>query len=198
MQKMKSFCLYLLYFLGFSILGISIGFGIGVGLKILYDEGLFTSWKQLDGSLRYTELVKVTYDDIWAKTLDGKVYSWSFNCYREEPCNVWIETNETLENAQNFGQLSKIGNAPCQILDFKLYRKPPRNAVQCGESMIFGVESSLFSYYVLLENGTIWASHFHPSNIFGLVMILFLPVGFILGVRVFIIFVNRRRKTQSN
>jgi hypothetical protein len=196
MKRIKSFFSYLLYFIGFSILGISIGFGVGYGLKTLYSEGLFTSWQQLDGSLRFIKLVEVTYDEIWAKTVDGKLYSWSFNCYREEPCNVWLETNEVLGNIHNFGEQSEIKNTSCQILDFKLYRKHPGNVVQCAENSIFGVESSMFSYYVLLENGTIWASHFHPSNIIGLVMISFSFIGFILGVRAFIVFVNRRREKK--
>jgi hypothetical protein len=195
MRKTKSFFSELLFLIIFSIVGISIGFVVGVDVITLYGEGLFTSWQQFESSLKFNKIIDLNYRTIWAKTSDGKLYSLDFNCYRDEPCNKWIEIDKMPSNIHGFGEQIAIENAPCQIRDFRFYRTP-KNVVQCAESSIKGIEFSTYNHYVLLENGTIWTSQFSSLSINSEVLLLFSSIGLVLGFVAFVRFVKRRRTKQ--
>lgn len=98
MQNAKTLFLSLLLFIGFSILGIAVGFGIGSIGVALKNEGLFTSWKQLDGSQKIEHIVNISSQTIWAQTSDNKLYSWKFYCDHTPDCNQWIEAKDISEN----------------------------------------------------------------------------------------------------
>jgi hypothetical protein len=194
MQKVKSFFLFTLVFFIFAILGIAVGFGTGYVVNILHNDGLFSSWKLLDGSLKFKQIVDVTSQTIWARTAEEKLYSWDTNCYREPKCNTWVETKDVPDDIHYGGEIPISKDRACQLLDFKFLRQPPGNVVECVRAGYSGPESGVIVYYALLSDGKILAWKFSGSVIDE----IFLPVffsfaGLILGITAFIVSMIRRR-----
>lgn len=129
MRQVKRFSLLLLLFIVFSVLGSAVGFGVGCIVVTLNNEGLFATWKQLDGSLKFEQIVDVTSQTIWAQTSDGKIYSRGSSCYHEAQCNTWAETKEVPNLVYDGPEQPMIKSDSCQITRFRFLRKPPGNLV---------------------------------------------------------------------
>ena len=175
MQQAKSFFLSLLLFIVFSVLGIAVGFSAGYSIVVLDNEGLFSSWKLLNGSLKFEQIIDATSQTVWAQTKDGKFYSWNFNCLN---CNQWVETQEVPTDLYDFGERSMIKDVTCETRGHKFFRKPPGNIVECARGWFAGPEFGTVAYYALLEDGEIWTWQHSSSMIFDIVVpIFFLLVG---------------------
>jgi len=56
MQKLKSFFLSLFTFIGFCILGLTVGVGGGFGFLILDAQGAFSLWMPLNGEHQFEKI----------------------------------------------------------------------------------------------------------------------------------------------
>ena len=125
----KNLFLLLFSFIGFSILGMAIGFGIGSVGIVLNNEGLFTSWQQLDSSQKMEHIVDISFQKIWAQTSDNKLYSLKFYCDHTPDCNRWIEAKNISENT-NFAYEQPVRkNDSCSIPSFQFFTKVPGNPI---------------------------------------------------------------------
>lgn len=191
MERVKSILLTLLFFIVFSVLGIAVGFGVGHVVVILDNEGLFSSWKLLDGSLKFEQIIDATSQTVWAKTNDGKLYSWKFNCLN---CNRWIETQDVPTDLYDSGERSMIKDITCETDSYKFFRQPPGHLVECARGWFAGPEFGTVVYYALLEDGKIWTWQHTSSMVFDIIVpISFSFGGLILGIIAFMVFVIRRR-----
>ena len=199
MQQTKSFLLSLLFFIVFSILGIAVGFGIGQIVITFNNEGLFTSWKRLDGSLKFEQIADATSQMVWAKAANEKLYSQDSNCYRNaNSCNQWAETSEIPNDIHNVPEQPMIKNGSCPIHNFRFFRKPPGNLVECAQTQFLGFDSGTVVYYALLRDGTIWTWRFSGSTIVDIFLtVLFSLVGLVLSIIIFVVFMIRRRRNKS-
>jgi|SRR5688572_4034080 len=198
MQQAKTLFLSLLFFIGFSILGIAVGFGIGNIGVALNNEGLFTSWKQLDSSQKFEQIVDISFQTIWAQTSDEKLYSWKFYCNRNSDCNRWIEAKDIPENT-NFAYEQPVKKSDaCRIPSFQFFREVPGNPIECAQIEFYGMENQTNASFVLLDDGKIWSWQFTSSMIVDLlVLVRFSLSGLILGITFFIIFMIRRKKKHE-
>lgn len=199
MQQVKNFLLSLLFFIGISVLGIAVGFGVGYVVVVLNNEGLFTSWKQLDGDFRFETISDVTSQIVWANTSDGKLYLWDSNCYNDtNSCDQWVETEKIPEDLHNDGERPMVKGGSCEVRGFVFFRQPS-GMVECAQGWFAGPEFGSVVYYALLDDGTIWTWHFSGSMIFDIVIPIFFAFGgLIVGIISFIFFIIRRSKKNIN
>jgi hypothetical protein len=192
---MKNFFLSFLFFIVFSVLGIAVGFGIGHLVTALNNEGLFTSWKQLDSSPKFKQIEDVSSEMVWAKAEDGKLYSWKFYCSRDPSCQQWVEVKE-LSNDTNYayGQLIKKSDS-CQNQSFRFYTKPPGNTIDCLQVEFAGIETGTSVHFALLDDGTMWAWQFTGTMIVDIFLTIWFSIGgLILGIIIFIVFMIRQAR----
>jgi hypothetical protein len=195
MQQAKTLLLSLLFFIGFSILGIAVGFGIGSIGVALNNEGLFTSWKQLDGSQKIEHIVDISFQRIWAQTSDDKLYSLKFYCNRDPDCNRWIEARDIPENTNFAYELPVKKSDLCRIPSFQFFREVPGNPIECAQIEFYGMENQTNASFALLDDGKIWSWKFTSSMIVDLLVPLrFSLGGLILGITFFIIFMIQLKK----
>jgi hypothetical protein len=200
MQQVKNFFLSLLFFIVFSVIGIVFGFGVGYFVTNLNNEGLFTSWKQLDGSQRFKNLVDVSFQKIWAQTSDEKLYAWEFYCDHGPHCNQWIEVKDLPDDTNNAFEQPVIKSDLCKITTFQFFREVPGHSIECAQIEFYGMENKTNASFALLDDGTVWLWIFTGSMIVNLIVpAIFSFAGFVIGIMLFSFFMLRRRnnKTQS-
>ncbi|HSG45628.1 MAG TPA: hypothetical protein VLA72_20995 [Anaerolineales bacterium] len=140
MEKLKSFFISLLLFIGFSAIGITVGYFIGTAYADLKGEGKFSNWRKLDDDLKFVEIVDATSQTVWAKTFDGAIFSWDTNCAREPNCNQWVQANEVPGDVQKYGGQSMERGSVCPPTNLKYYSDPPGNTVECVLAITYGMD----------------------------------------------------------
>ena len=107
----------------FSTLGFIFGCVAGIIVAGISYSSVFASWKLLDGPMKFKQITEVTSQNIWAQKDDGKIYSWSFNCYLEARCNKWIETQIIPTGLHEFGEQPMEKGASCREIARKRIRE---------------------------------------------------------------------------
>ncbi len=137
-----------------AVLGIIIGFRIGH--RIDYPP-IDTSWEKLEGSINFSEIIDANVYTIWAQGADKKLYFWE-HCYGDTSCNQWVETENVPGNAHENQSLpiNETGNCPRQE-NIKLPTKEvPGKIIECTFVYVFKGMGTSGTYYVLLQDNTIW------------------------------------------
>lgn len=152
-QAMKTLLLLFLLILLFSCLGFYVGMDIG---NLKDKEVKYEPWKQLEGPYKFDEIVDAASDTIWAKSINGKLYSWKSYCDQDEKCEKWVETQEVpagIHEGNVEQQFDK--NIFCPPSHNTFPKEPPFTVNECAvvSYMIFGWN---VKYYALLDDGTIW------------------------------------------
>ncbi len=194
MQQLKNFFSSLLFFIGFSVLGIVVGFGVGYIVTVLNNEGLFASWKQLDSSKKFENIVDISFQTIWAQTSDEKLYSLDFYCDSDPNCNQWIEAKDMPEDTNYAYEQPVKKSDTCKIPSFQFFRELSGNPIECAQIEFYGMESQTNASFALLDDGKIWSWEYTSSRIVDIVVPIFFSLGGLtLGIIAFIVFVIRRR-----
>jgi len=194
----------LLLLLFLSACGIVLGYKIGGYIVNLQTSGSFVSWKLLDGPYKFEEIVDANSSVVWAKTADGKLYSW--DCQSQDKCK-WVGTEnvpaDAHETYQGMGEqpLNKDDICPPHYESFSLSEKPHGKIVECALGWYMGGDAGFGGYFALLEDGTIWSWR-HTHDVFNATM-FFIPlsvcVGLIISIAIFVItmiIVTRNSKKQ--
>ena len=193
MQKLKNMLLSIFLFFVFCILGIIIGVGVGYGILILDTNGMFSSWEPLDGNQQFEKIVSADNQTVWARVVDGKVYSWNTNCYQEN-CNQWIEAEDIPDSMDSL----EIGDS-CKMDEYFLAREPRSNIIECARVDIQFVDVWGTTYYALLDNGKILMWKYSSNSIEVEVMpFISSPFGLAAGVLAFLFFTIRRSMKNKN
>jgi hypothetical protein len=140
-------------------IGIIFGCFFGWGVDFLPSTGVFTSWELLDSPVKFTKIVHINSDGIWAETEVRKLYFWGFFDYcflnPQEICNQWVETTEIPDDAyrNDYSRMSKDKNCPESSINPKKY---PGEITECA--LVFLRRGSGFSstYFALVKDGTLW------------------------------------------
>lgn len=172
--------------------GAIAGFKIGSYFVDIQSSGVFVSWKLLDGSYKFKEIVDANSSMVWAKTADEKLYSW--DCQYHE-C-IWTEVEkvpaDAHENYQGMGEqpLNKGDICPADE-SFSPSEEPPGKIVECALGWYRATDAGLGSYFVLLEDGTIWSWQ-HTSDVINASMTI-IPLsvfdGLLVGSAIFLIII---------
>jgi hypothetical protein len=122
MERSKRFLVSLLLFIGFS----AAGYSAGETLSNLQKEGRFSNWEQMRGELRFDQIADATPQIIWAKTVDGALYSWDTNCAREPSCNQWIQTDEIPTDIHEYNEPPLEKKQFLSTFKFGVFHQPAR------------------------------------------------------------------------
>lgn len=167
-QVAKNLLLLFFLFVG----GVIAGYKIGRHIVDLQASGSFVSWKPLVGPYKFEEIVDANSSTVWAKTSDGKLYSW--DCQYHE-C-IWTEVENVPADAHEYDQ--GMGEQPlnkgdtCPVDDsFSPSNEPPGKIVGCALGWYRGIDTGFGSYYALLEDGTIWSWH-HTNDVINASVII--------------------------
>lgn len=189
-------------FLLLLFVGAIAGFKIGSHFVDLQSSGVFASWKLLDGPYKFKEIVDANSSMVWVKAIDGKIYSW--DCQYHE-CR-WIEVEnvpaDAHENYQGMGEqpLNKGDTCPADE-SFAPSEEPPGKIVECALGWYRATDAGFGSYFVLLEDGTIWSWQ-HTSDVINASMTI-IPLSVLDGLLVgsaifFIIILIMKRYSNIN
>lgn len=189
-------------FLLFLLVGAIAGFKIGSHLVGLQSSGAFASWKLLDGPYKFIEIVDANSATVWAKTSDGKLYSW--DCQYHE-C-LWIEVEnvpaDAHENQQGMGEQPLNKNDTCPVDEtFSPSEDPPGKIAGCALGWYRSIDAGFGRYFALLEDGTIWSWQHTDDVINASMTIIPLSVldGLLTGSAIFflIILAVQRNSTRK-
>lgn len=189
---MKKFytCLSLLAILFFvPLLGIIVGWRIGTSKdeRVMTDQ-LNKPWWELKGPFRFTKILWAEPGWVWAQTSYGRIYTRTVYCSDPNAeCARW----KLVESAPEKGDWPMEKGETCRGYN-EIPQKPPSSIVECAL-----VESFPSTYYVLLDDGTIWYWHTPVENdTFGYREI-FAFFGFLIGsvaALIVIVVIAQRKK----
>lgn len=189
-------------FLFWVFVGAIVGFILGNYFLDLQTSGAFVSWKLLDGQYNFTEIVDANSSMVWAKTSEGKLYSWDcqyHECTWTEVKNVPADAHETYDGR---GEQPLIKSNTCPTDEsFSPSKKTPGKIAECALGRYWGIDTGYVSFYALLEDGTIW-SWKHLNDVFNATMFI-IPFSVLDGILVgstifFIIILITNRHSKNN
>lgn len=191
MQKYGNFLVSLLIFLGFSAIGIAIGYSIGTKQADRHREGASAYWTAILASVRFEKIIDATSDALWAQSIDGKLYSYMHRCGSQPECEKWIEIKEMPADIHQYYNKPQISPS-CPPPNLKYFTEPPRNVIECARVKGTGMDvfvPATTTYFALLDTGSIWIWEFNYSPIDDVATIfLYTALGFIVAVIMFVYF----------
>ena len=198
--KLKEFIILFLFLIGFSTGGMTIGYFVGATFADLKEEGKFSTWEELEGNLKFEQIVDATTQIIWARTADGAMYSLDTNCAHGANCYEWIQTKEVPADIHEYGGQSIERGSTCPSSNLKYFTEPPGNLVECVRAITYGMDIApgITVYYALSDSGKIWTWKYSYSMMDDLIYaVLCTCPGLILGIVAFIIFMVFRKKRTA-
>ncbi len=182
----------------FIVVGIVLGFRIGSFIEVFPYSGYYASWKPLNGSVKFTEIVDVNPDTIWARTTEGKLFFGEL-CFNEsKTCDPkWRETTSVPNNAHDNDYWPDIiKSKSCPEDDQGYPKKLSGEVVECVTKSFLEGGKDQSTYIALLQDGTLWQWYqFHPNNDVPLVALCIGPfAGLLLGIGVGVGFLRTLQK----
>jgi hypothetical protein len=169
--------------------GTTLGLRVGNGIDDIQNSGAYTSWVLLNSQVKFTEIVDISRESIWARTMEGNLYVYN-NAQ-------WKETISVPSNAhENDVSLTmKKGKTCPDIQDYP--KKFPGEVVECAIVSWLDPGGGESFYYALIKDGTLWwwqrkrsASDMLPPPGMGIGLL----VGFLLGILAGILFLRILQK----
>ena len=190
--------LFAIIFVIIVFLGITLGFRVGSFIEDFPTSGAFTSWRLLNSPVKFTEIVDINPDGIWAQTTEGKLY-FGLLCYEQvEICDSqWKETTSIPSNAHDNDYWPTMEKGKTCQKDVQGYpKKLPGEIVECVIKSFPEGGRGQSTYVALLKDGTLWQWYqFHPNNDVPIVALIIGPfIGLVLGVIAGVRFLRLRKK----
>lgn len=195
MQSIKTALLTFTLCAILAVLGAVIGIFAASGINDLRVSSISVSWKLLDSSNKFLDIVGATPTSVWAKSSDGKQYAWE--CQNQNECK-WTETEETPPNT-NEEYWSTISGQTCPIEDTLSKKRVAGNVTECVVTQFSIGEYSQTDYYALLDNGTIWYGYYGVDGYYLVYFTLIsIPIGALLGIITGVIIMYRKVKSSKS
>lgn len=193
-MELKRFFVTLSILIGFLIVGIMAGYLAGITWANL-QGGRFSRWQELESILKFEKISEATLQIVWAKTIDGELYSWDTNCSNEPNCNRWIPAKDTPDTNYKYGGQSTKRFNTCPTSSLEDLTDPPGDVVECVlfSSSDSDITAGRSVYYALLDDGKIWTLKFgySPMDALGY-RALWTGLGFMIGAAAFVVFMRYR------
>lgn len=199
MQDLKRFFVTLFIIIGFSVAGVIAGYLAGITWSSLRSEARFSHWQELESSLKFRKITGVTFKTVWAKTIDGELYSWDASCFNGPNCNQWIPVKETPGTDYKYDNKSIKRFKGCPASNVKDIANPPGDVVECilVKSSDSNGTANRLVYYVLLEDGKVWAWEINYSSMNDLsYSFRWICPGSVIGIVAFVVFMLHREKNK--
>lgn len=194
MKKSTINVLLLLIILESPVLGFAIGLVFGsTADQRRMDAQYNEPWKQADGTHVFVEIVEASSVKVWARTADDRLYlyTWSYPCYDGDACLNWVEAEEVPDDihAQGHGEMPIVKAETCPAFG-QFTKEPPKNVAECVLAPYRSVVA-WGTYYVLLNDGTIWFWQTPiPNDSPALTAMYYSFVGVVLGAIVSLMIVT--------
>jgi hypothetical protein len=158
MKKYIDF-LFPVLFVVLSCLGAMIGRSVWMLMSNLKGSGEFVNWELLEGNHKFVVIEEANSHSIWAKTSNGNLYFWEFNCNESLKCREWSETqqipNDIHETGNAGGELPMEKGKTCPNIFSSFPKEMPQKVVECAAGP-YQTVVRFGRFYALLEDGTIW------------------------------------------
>lgn len=153
-------------------------------LTLGFQLGKFTFWKTLPKpSVAVRQIVDADQNKIWIESDEGRIFSYSMNCFSNDNCLKWMIENDPMEVSPSFGSSSTKGS-DCTTLDPR-QKNPRGKVVECLLVDSSGPEYGSITFFALLADGSIKYRMLSNSTI-GMYFFIFLST-FVLPVIVMMI-----------
>ncbi len=173
-------------------LGIIFGCLAGGIIDFLPSSGVFTSWELLDSPVKFTQIMHINSDGIWAQTKDNKLYFWGFGNFCSGKLNVkclqWVETANIPSDAyrDDYSRMGKGKNCPESSVYPKKY---PGETIECARAFLRRGPGYYSTYFALIKDGTLWEWAPPPgTDTAGMTLLVGPFIGLLLGIIVGIVY----------
>jgi len=188
MKELIHFFFSFVMLVAFCIAGFLVGAVVADGVL----TGDYSGWKLLGSSYEFEQIVEANSYMVLAQAENGNLYAWDSNCLLGIHCRRWIEVSEIPDDMHNEGEMAMQKGDMCEP-QVKLPAGIQDNVIECARGWYAGPEFGHVAYYILLDNGKIWAWRHSSSMIMDIVAPFSFRIGgIVLGFGAFIVFMRFR------
>jgi hypothetical protein len=192
--------LWAIIFVVIVLLGGWLGFQVGSFIQDIPKTGVFTSWELLNSPVRFIEIIYVNSNTIWAQTAEDKLYFWGLcDSIDSVTCGQWTEMGSIPSDAYRDDHSQMVKGKDCPENDVGLLiKKYPGKIVECSRVLRFSGAGGNFTYFALLEDGTIWEWDIPSGTDVPIIALCIGPfVGLSLGIVIGVWVLRLRKKIQN-